>query len=72
MVNFSESHDNYCRAYKYITKADTEVFYRGEHPNLKEISSPRTKYSTKAYRNKKEKTADKNFDVAAKAKVANK
>ena len=37
-VNFSESHDNYQSAYKYIAKADTEVFHSGEHPNLKEIA----------------------------------
>ena len=37
-VNFSESHDNYYSAYKYIAKADTEVFHSGEHPNLKEIA----------------------------------
>ena len=48
VVNFSESHHNYCSAYKYITKVDTEVFHNGEHSNLKEIGSPQTKQSTKA------------------------
>ena len=67
VVNFSESHDNYYSAYKFITKADTEVFHSGEHPSLKEKGSPRTKQSTKAYRNKKQKIADKNSDVAAKS-----
>ena len=58
VVNFSESHDNYYSAYKYICKTDTEVFHSAEHPNLKEIGSPRTKMSTKAYRKSKQRNAE--------------
>ena len=46
VINFSESHDDYYRAYNYIIKAYTQVFHNGEHPNVKEIVSPRTKQST--------------------------
>ena len=48
VVNFSKSHDDYYSAYKYITKAHTEVFHCGEHPNLKEIGSPQTKKVNKS------------------------
>lgn len=58
VVNFSESHDNYYSAFKYICKSDIEVFHSAGHPNLKEIGSPRTKMSTKAYRKSKQKNVE--------------
>jgi hypothetical protein len=60
VVNFSESHDNYYSAYKYICKADNKVHHSVGHPDLKEIGSPRTKQSAIAYIKKQQKyTADK-------------
>ncbi len=53
VVHFSESHDNYYSAFKYISKLDTEVFRSDGHPDLTEIGPPRTKNSTKAYRQKR-------------------
>lgn len=50
VVNFSDRHDNYYSAYKYVCKSDLSVLHSKDHPNLKEIGSPRTKNSTKAYR----------------------
>ena len=47
VVNFSKLHDNYYSGYKYITKADTEVFHSGEHPNLKDdVAAKRPKLLT--------------------------
>lgn len=52
VANFSESHDNYYAAFKYISKSDKNVYLSDGHPNLKEIGSPKTKHSTRAYRKK--------------------
>ena len=59
VVNFSEQHDNYHSPYWYICKEDTLVHHRKHHPNLENISSPRTKKSAKAYRDScKPKSSD--------------
>ena len=59
MVNFSDQHDNYHSAYRYICKEDTSVEHSKHHPNLDNISSPRTKKSTRAYReSRKSKCAE--------------
>lgn len=50
VVNFSDQHDNYYSAYRYVCKEDSSVHHSKHHPNLENISSPRTKRSTKAYR----------------------
>ena len=51
-VNFSQSHDSYYTAYKYVTKTDLHVYHSANHPNLKNIGSPKTKHCIKAYREK--------------------
>ena len=51
-VNFSEEAENYYAGYKYICKLDQNVYESPNHPNLKEIGSPRTKLCMQAYRNK--------------------
>lgn len=53
VVNFSDSHENYNSAYKYVCKEDTEVQHSKRHPNLKAIGSPSTKKATQAYRKKR-------------------
>ena len=59
VVNFSDQHDNYHSAYRYICKEDTSVHHSKHHRNLENISSPRTKKSTKAYRDsRKAKSSD--------------
>ena len=50
MLNFSESHDNYHTAYRYICKSDIGVFLSANHPILKDIGSPKTRECIKAYR----------------------
>ena len=50
VLNFSDSHDNYYTAYKYVTKKDPEVYLSPGHPNLEEIGSPRTSKCVRAYR----------------------
>ena len=42
VVNFSDSHHNYYTALKYISKRDTNIFLSLNHPNLQEMSSPKT------------------------------
>ena len=49
VVDFSDQHDNYYSAYRYIFKEDTSVHHSKHHPNLQNISSSRKKMSTKAY-----------------------
>ena len=59
VVNFSDQHDNYHSAYRYICKKDTSVHHSKHHPNLENISSPRTKKSTKTYKDsRKAKSSD--------------
>eukprot|EP00795_Rhopilema_esculentum_P005652 gene5652-10884_t len=50
VVNFSEGHDNYYTAYKYICKSDDDMFKSQDHPHLSEVGSPRTKKCIKAFR----------------------
>lgn len=54
-VNFSEKHENYYSAYKYVTKKDREIFKSANHPDLDNIGSPVTKKCMTAYRKKCEK-----------------
>lgn len=55
-VHFSDKHDSYYSAYKYVTKADENVHCSPDHPNLKEIGSPKTNKCISAYRDKRKKT----------------
>ena len=50
VVNFSDQHDSYYSAYGYICKEDTSVHHNKHQCNLENISSPRIKKSTNAYR----------------------
>lgn len=50
VLNFSENHDNYYSAYKYICKSDLNVYHSKHHPNLENVSSPKTKKSTQTLR----------------------
>ena len=57
-VNFSDSHNHYISAYRYICKEDSEVYHSQAHPDLSEVGSPRTKTCIVAYRqNHKRKAA---------------
>ena len=49
-VNFSDNHNYYIAAYKYVCKEDSNVFHSTGHPDLSDMSSPQTKKSTEAYR----------------------
>ena len=51
-VNFSELHDNYYSAYRYVCKNDPNVYKSANHPDLPEIGSPVTKKCMSAYRQK--------------------
>lgn len=55
IVNFSENHDTYYSAYKYVTKSDAHVIHSQNHPDLQEIGSPKTKKCIKAYKSSCEK-----------------
>lgn len=52
-VHFGDGHDNYYAAYRYVTKSDENVFLSEDHPNLRDIGTPRTTLSTQAYRAKR-------------------
>ena len=43
VLHFSNSHDFYISAYRYLCKQDHDVYHSDNHPNLKEANSPRTK-----------------------------
>ena len=51
-VNFTDKHNNYNAAFKYISKRDENVYTSQDHPNLKELGSPQTKQCISAYRKK--------------------
>ena len=42
-VHFSESSATYYAAFKYISKTDKNVYETPNHPDLKEVGSPKTK-----------------------------
>ena len=43
VVSFSDTHDYYISAYRYVTKEDPNFVESDGHPDLKEVGSPRTK-----------------------------
>ena len=49
-VHFSNEHDNYYQAYRYVTKSDTSVFHSENHPNLQNMGAPRTAQCVRATR----------------------
>ena len=52
-VNFSDTYDNYWSAFKYITKSNPNIFLSSNHPNMQEMSSPKTKLCVQAIRQKR-------------------
>ena len=50
VVNFSESHETYCTAYKYVCKKDCNVIHCQNHPDLQEVGTPKTKKGIKVYK----------------------
>ena len=48
IVHFSDSHQNYISAYRYVTKEGTEVFQSPGHPELHSTRSPQTSEANKA------------------------
>lgn len=50
VLNFSDRHDNYYTAYKYVCKDDSNTFHCADHPNLDSVGSPKTKKCIRAYR----------------------
>ena len=53
LVNFSDSHHNYYTALSYISERDTNIFLSPNHPNLQEMSSPKTSKCLSALRTKR-------------------
>ncbi len=45
VINFSDSHDHYVSAYRYLCKHDKAVAHSTDHPNLSNARSPKTKKS---------------------------
>ena len=56
VLNFSDNHDNYIAAYKYVCKTDNQVAHSTNHPDLSDVGPPKTEKSTKACREKRKST----------------
>lgn len=50
-VHFSENHNDYYTAYKYVTKNDQKTLHSEGHPDLKSASAPRTDRAISTWRN---------------------
>ena len=68
VLNFSDSHDSYYYAYKYVCKSDKNVLLSDTHPNLKEVGSPTTKSCVKAYRQSRKNIIKNNRSPSLKNK----
>lgn len=66
VVNFSDRHDYYLSAYRYVNKEDENVAHSKDHPNLSEAKSPSTKKSIAA---NKRKSSDKSNPCQAKKRL---
>ena len=67
VVNFSDNHDKYYSAYRYICKDDDSFTHNKPQPNLGNIKSSRTKKSTQPYRKSRKSYARENpTDVPSK------
>ena len=64
-VHCSDNHDNYVAPYRYVCKTDDHVFHSVSHPDLNEIGSPKTKNSTKAYRESRKRARELEEETAA-------
>lgn len=62
-VHFSDSHDYYLSAYRYLCKEDEDVAHSADHPNLTDAKSPATKKSILA--NKRKSSTTTNTPAAA-------
>ena len=58
MVHFSDKHDQYIAACRYLCKRDKDVFHSPNHPDLRNAKSSKTKKSTKAYRESRKRKAE--------------
>ena len=52
-VYFSDSHQSFISAYRYMSKKDTEVFHSPGHPDLDSARSPQTSKTNKALMEKR-------------------
>ena len=57
VTNFSDSHNYYVSAYRYVCKPDEYVVHSVNHPDLSEVGSPRTKQCTEAYRSSRKRSS---------------
>ena len=52
-VHFSDSHQNYLSAYRYVTKQDKDVYHSPGHPHVDITTSPQTSSANKALMRKR-------------------
>ena len=64
-IQFSDKHDYYISAYKYVTKDDTHFVESVGHPNLKEVDSPRTKACMASNRRRSAEKLNESTDSSA-------
>ena len=65
VVHFSDEHDYYISAYRYVVKEDPSVVHSEGHPNLAEAKSPPTKKSIAANRRSSKKQGDSSKGAGA-------
>ena len=65
VVHFSDEHDYYISAYRYVVKEDPSVVHSEGHPNLAEAKSPPTKKSIAANRRCSKKQGDSSKGAGA-------
>ena len=68
VVNFSDTHQNYYTAFRYITKSDPNIFLSQTHPNLQEMNPPKTSKCLAALRKKHARSANDTVAEAPKKK----
>ena len=57
-VDFSDSHNCYLSAYRYVCKEDQDVAYSADHPNLIDAKAPATKKSISTNKRKSSSNTD--------------
>jgi len=58
VLHFSDFHDHYISAYRYVCKEDTEVQHSPGHLDMSYVGSPKTKRCLAAYRQKRRRSKE--------------
>ena len=64
-VHFSDDHDSYYSAYRYVTKEDSGTYHSADHPNMESAGSPKSKHCLKALKQKRKSSSTTAEDTAS-------